>query len=280
MAKIGEKVIVKEKEFAPHMPECWNPLSKPSKFCPGCGHQIALKYLGFAIDELGIQDRTVFGVDIGCSLLAWDFFNIDTIQTHHGRTTPTLIGLKRARPELICIAYMGDGGAYAIGAQHLVSAAMRNDNVLIIVGNNTNYGMTGGQLAPTTLIGQKTETTPYGRTVEDHGRPLDGCKLVGTLAQEYAFVARVSSARPLPMKKVFKSALERQISGRGLAFVEVLINCPTNWRTDAKSTLTYMREEIVKTFPTGVFIDRPDKPDNLYWLKAEERKEEAEDVEG
>ncbi len=224
MAKLQEATKGNIEHLAPHFPRCWNPHSKASKFCGGCGHTIALKYLGFVIDEMDIQDRIVFGVDIGCSLLAWDFFNLDTIQTHHGRTTPTLVGLKRARPELICIAYMGDGGAYAIGAQHLVNTAMRNDNVLVIVGNNTNYGMTGGQLAPTTLIGQKTETTPYGRTIEEHGRPLDGCKLVASLAQENTFVARVSSARPLQMKRIFKSALQRQLDGRGFAFVEVLVN--------------------------------------------------------
>ncbi len=268
MAKIQmEETSRNETKHTPHMPICWNPLSKPSKFCSGCGHQIALKYLGFVIDDLDVQDRVVFGVDIGCSLLAWDFFNVDTIQTHHGRTTPTLVGLKRSRPELICIAYMGDGGAYAIGAQHLVNSAMRNDNLLVIVGNNTNYGMTGGQLAPTTLIGQKTETTPFGRTIVEHGRPMDGCKLVASLAQENTFVARVSSARPLQMKKVFKGAIQRQLDGRGFAFVEVLVNCPTNWRTDAETTLVHMREELVKTFPTGIFVDRPNQPDKFYWLK-------------
>ncbi len=267
MAKAVEESKVTHQELSPHMPKCWNPASKASKFCGGCGHQITLKYLGFVIDEMDIADKIVFGVDIGCSLLAWDFFNLDTIQTHHGRTTPTLVGLKRSRPELICISYMGDGGAYAIGAQHLVNSAMRNDNILVIVGNNTNYGMTGGQMAPTTLIGQKTETTPFGRSIEEHGRPLDGCKLVASLVQENAFVARVSSARPMAMKRIFKKALQRQIEGKGFAFVEVLVSCPTNWRTDAETTLKFMREELVKTFPTGVFVDRPHEPDNFYWLK-------------
>ena len=146
--------------LSPAMPKCWNPETKPHKFCPGCGHGLALKMLGEAIDELDIQDRVIFGCDIGCSLLSWDFFNVDSVQTHHGRTTPVITGIKRARPELIGIAYMGDGGGYAIGAQHLVNSATRNEKVTAILINNTNYGMTGGQMAPTTLPGQKTETTP------------------------------------------------------------------------------------------------------------------------
>ncbi|MDD2433050.1 MAG: thiamine pyrophosphate-dependent enzyme, partial [Clostridia bacterium] len=147
----------------PKMPKSWRVETKPHKFCPGCGHGLVLKALGEAIDELDIQDRVVFGCDIGCSLLAWDFFNVDIVQTHHGRTTPVMVGVKRARPDRICIAYMGDGGGYAIGAQHLVNAATRNEKITAILVNNCNYGMTGGQMAPTTLPEMKTETTPYGR---------------------------------------------------------------------------------------------------------------------
>ncbi|MFA5881126.1 MAG: thiamine pyrophosphate-dependent enzyme, partial [Eubacteriales bacterium] len=116
----------------PQMPKSWRLESKPHKFCPGCGHGLVLKALGEAIDELGIQDKVVFGADIGCSLLAWDFFNVDTVQTHHGRTTPVVTGVKRANPDVICIAYMGDGGGYAIGSQHLVNAAARNERITAI----------------------------------------------------------------------------------------------------------------------------------------------------
>ena len=121
------------------MPRSWRRETKPHKFCPGCGHPIILKALGEAIDELAILDRVVYGCDIGCSFLSWDFFNVDSIQTHHGRTTPVIVGLKRARPEAIGIAYMGDGGGYAIGAQHLVNAAARDDKITIILCNNTVY---------------------------------------------------------------------------------------------------------------------------------------------
>ena len=145
------------------VPKSWRADTKLHKFCPGCGHGLVLKALGQVIDELGLHDRVVFGCDIGCSLLSWDFFNVDSIQTHHSRTNPVMTGIKRANPGLICMAYMGDGGGYAIGSQHLVNAALRNDKITAIIVNNAQYGMTGGQMAPTTLPGMKTETSPYGR---------------------------------------------------------------------------------------------------------------------
>ena len=131
------------KDMQPAMPECWNNDTKPHKFCPGCGHGIVLKMIGEAVDELGIKDQAVFGCDIGCSLLSWDFFKIDTVQTHHGRTNPVITGMKRANPGIIGIAYMGDGGGYAIGSGHLFNAAVRNERITVILVNNCNYGMTG-----------------------------------------------------------------------------------------------------------------------------------------
>ena len=143
-------------------PKCVRPESKPHLFCPGCGHPEVLKALGFAVDELGIQQKVAFGVDIGCSLLSWDFFNLDSIETHHGRTIPTMVGFKRAKPDGVAIAYVGDGGAYAIGMSHLINAAIRDDKILVIVVNNGVYAMTGGQEAPTTLPGTKVKTAPCG----------------------------------------------------------------------------------------------------------------------
>jgi 2-oxoglutarate ferredoxin oxidoreductase, beta subunit (EC 1.2.7.3) len=149
---------------APVTPKSWYLPTKPHKFCPGCGHGIVLKALGENIDELGIQDKTIFGCDIGCSLLSWNFFACDSTQTHHGRTTPVMVGIKRSRPELVTVGYMGDGGGYSIGSQHLVNAAVRNEKLTLILVNNTNYGMTGGQMAPTTLPGQKPRLHPTGAT--------------------------------------------------------------------------------------------------------------------
>ncbi|KNZ68800.1 thiamine pyrophosphate domain-containing TPP-binding protein [Thermincola ferriacetica] len=235
----------------PQMPKSWNRETKPHKFCPGCGHGLVLKALGEAIDELGIQDKVVFGCDIGCSLLAWDFFNVDTVQTHHGRTTPVVTGIKRANPDVICIAYMGDGGGYAIGSQHLVNAAARNERITAILVNNTNYAMTGGQMAPTTLPGQKTETSPYGRDVQLMGYPTQGPEMVAAITREGAYVARGTVANLRQLKKYLKKALENQMAGNGFSFVEALSTCPTNWRTNAKETWAFLENEMPKYFKVG-----------------------------
>jgi len=235
----------------PHMPDSWNKKNKPHKFCPGCGHGLVLKALGEAIDELGIKSKVVFGCDIGCSLLAWDFLDVDSTQTHHGRTTPVMTGIKRSNPDLVCVAYMGDGGGYAIGSQHTVNAAARNERITMIVVNNTNYGMTGGQMAPTTLPGQKTETTPYGRDVQETGNPTRGPEMVAAITPEGAYVARGTVANMRQLKTFIKRALENQIAGRGISFVEALSTCPTNWRTNAKSTWAFLEKDMTQYFPVG-----------------------------
>lgn len=235
----------------PQMPKSWRLETKPHKFCPGCGHGLVLKALGEAIDELGIQDKVVFGADIGCSLLAWDFFNVDTVQTHHGRTTPVVTGVKRANPDVICIAYMGDGGGYAIGSQHLVNAAARNERITAILVNNCNYAMTGGQMAPTTLPGMKTETTPYGRDVRESGYPTQGPEMVAAITREGSYVARGTVANLKQLKGFLKKALQNQMDGNGFSFVEALSTCPTNWRTNAKDTWAFVEKEMTKFFNVG-----------------------------
>ncbi|ABZ83752.1 ketoisovalerate oxidoreductase [Heliomicrobium modesticaldum Ice1] len=235
----------------PKMPKSWRQETKPHKFCPGCGHGDILKALGTAIDELGIQDRVVFGCDIGCSLLSWDFFNCDAIQTHHGRTTPVMTGIKRARPELICIAYMGDGGGYAIGAQHLVNAASRNEKLTVILANNAQYGMTGGQMAPTSLPGMKTETSPYGRDVDATGNPTLGPEMVAAITPASAYVARGTMANIPQLTRMMKKALQNQIDGNGFSFVEALSACPTNWRMNAAKTWEFVEKEMTKYFKVG-----------------------------
>jgi 2-oxoglutarate ferredoxin oxidoreductase subunit beta len=237
--------------LTPAMPKSWNPETKPHKFCPGCGHGIILKMVGEAIDELGIQGTTVFGCDIGCSLLAWDLFAVDSVQTHHGRTTPVITGMKRANSDIIGIAYMGDGGGYAIGSQHLFNAAVRNERITIILCNNGNYGMTGGQMAPTTLPGVKTETSPYGRDCDKTGYPTKGPEMVAAVAPEGAYVARGTVANPRQLKGFIKKALENQIAGNGISFVECLSGCPTNWRTNAKQTWEYIEKDMAQYFKVG-----------------------------
>lgn len=235
-------------DIAPKVPQSQNTEVGASKFCPGCGHGMVLKTLCFSIDELEIQDRSVFGCDIGCSLLAWNYLNVDTIQTHHGRTTPVIYGVTRANPGTVGIAYMGDGGGLAIGAQHLVNAAVRNEKMLVLLVNNTNYGMTGGQMAPTTLPGQKTETTPYGRNVEETGKPAKGAEMVSAIVDtDKAYVARGSVGNLRQLKTMMKKALKNVADGRGFSYLEVLSFCPLNWRTnnvDTWSRLQVMEEHF------------------------------------
>lgn len=250
----------------PQMPKVWRTETKPHKFCPGCGHPLVLKALGEAIEELGIQEKSVFGCDIGCSLLAWDFFNIDSIQTHHGRTTPVITGVKRATPDQICIAYMGDGGGYAIGAGHLVNAAARNERITVILVNNVQYAMTGGQMSPTTLPGQKTETSPYGRDVQAQGTPTLGPEMISAITQDGAYVARGTVANLRQLKRFIKNALQNQIEGNGFSFVEALSLCPTNWRTNAEQTWKFVEEDMASYFKVGELKPLGEKKEGQRWV--------------
>lgn len=232
----------------PGFPDCYKTESKPHKFCPGCGHPIVLKMLGQAIDELKIGDKVIFLVDIGCSLLAWDYFDLPTTQTHHGRTVPVAVGFKMANPKKIVIAYVGDGGAYAIGLQHTVTSCLRNDPITTIVVNNTLYAMTGGQMAPTTVKGEKTTTTPTGKRGEEF-ETLHGPELLSVIGSEEKYLARGSTDKPLVLKQYLKKALETQLNSH-FSLVEALSACPLNWKTDAHETIKQM-QELEKVFKLG-----------------------------
>ena len=232
-----------------NMPKCWKKPTKPHLFCPGCGHAIALKQIGNAIDDLGIQRNTTLGIDIGCSLLAWDFFDIDTLQTHHGRTTPAMVGYKMARPKRIALGYVGDGGGYAIGLQSLLHAAYRNNPVTIFLINNENYAMTGGQMAPTTEVGGVTSTSPLGK-LEALGLGFKGPELIRKIAPPNAFVSRVSVSNPEIIRTSVKKAIQNQTENHSFSFVEILSICPTNWKTDAKASFDRLRE-IEKFYHVG-----------------------------
>jgi 2-oxoglutarate ferredoxin oxidoreductase subunit beta len=232
----------------PRMPKCYKTESKPHKFCPGCGHPIVLKMLGEVIDEMGIADKTIFLVDIGCSLLAWDYFDLPTSQTHHGRTIPVATGFKKANPKKIVIAYVGDGGAYAIGLQHTITSCLRNDPITTIVVNNTLYAMTGGQMAPTTTKEEKTTTTPAGKKEKDF-KTLKGPEMLTQAASDRAYLARGSTDLPLVLKQYLRQALEAQKQGN-YSLVEALSACPLNWKTDASETIKRMKE-LAKVFQLG-----------------------------
>lgn len=232
----------------PKFPKCVKTSSKPSNFCPGCGHSIILKNLGFAIDELSISDKTIFITDIGCSLLAWDYYDLNTIQSHHGRGVSISTGVKRAEPKKVVISYMGDGGGYAIGLHHLLHAARRNEPLTVILVNNTVFAMTGGQAAPTTIKDEDTESTPGGQFAEG---PFFGLGLIRQVADRKAFIGRASVDNLPQMKKYIQMAIENQIKNNSFSFLEILSYCPVNWKTNPKETFDYL-DNIKKTYELGI----------------------------
>lgn len=236
----------------PAYPDCAKLESKPSKFCPGCGYGIILKELGFVIDELGLKEKAAMGTDIGCNLLAWDYFNFGTAQTHHGRGVGTMVGYKMAKSDDVALVLTGDGGAYAIGLGGLIWTAVRNNPVTVIVANNTIYAMTGGQLAPTTLPQEVTSTTPIGRKTETTGRVFFGPEYLKEIADPKAYLARTSVTKPLLVQEFLKKAIVNQLENNSFSLVEVLSYCPVNWHTDASETLEYIKK-IEEIFPQKEF---------------------------
>lgn len=231
------------------MPKSWNKSSKPHLFCPGCGHGMTFKQLGLAIDGLGLQKEITLGVDIGCSLLAWNFLDVPTVQTHHGRTTPLMVGYKMTRPKRVALAYMGEGAAYGIGLQNIIHAAYRNNPVTVIVINNENFAMTGGQMSSTTVPGTVTPTTPLGKP-ENLGKGIKGPELVRNVAHPDAYIARTTVANPIHLLTTLKKAIMTQKEKNNFALVEVLSICPTNWKTGAKASLD-IATEMEKFYPIG-----------------------------
>jgi 2-oxoisovalerate ferredoxin oxidoreductase beta subunit len=233
-------------------------LQHQTHYCPGCGHGIVHKLVALAIDQLGIQDRTIFISPVGCSVFAYYYFDVGNIQAAHGRAAAVATGAKRARPESIVISYQGDGDLAAIGTAELIHAANRGENLTVIFVNNAIYGMTGGQMAPTTLIGQKTSTTPFGRSVANEGYPLHVCELLSSL-EAPVYLERVAVADNKGVMKAAKAirrALENQVKGLGFSLVEVLSPCPTIWKMNPVEAQGWVRDEMMKVFPPGVFRDR------------------------
>lgn len=226
-------------------------------YCPGCTHGIIHRLVAEAIDELGIEGRTIGIAPVGCSVFAYNYFNCDMVEAAHGRAPAVATGVKRANPDNIVFTYQGDGDLAAIGTAETVHSAARGENITIIFVNNAIYGMTGGQMAPTTLLGQVTTTSPYGRKKEIQGNPIRVCEMVSTL-DGAAYVERVSVdcvKNVVAAKKAIKKAFEVQQQGLGLSLIEVLSTCPTNWGLTPQKALEWLRENMIEHYPLGVYKD-------------------------
>ena len=230
-------------------------------YCPGCGHGLAHKYLAEAIDELGIQDRTVAVSPVGCSVFLYYYFDVGNTQAAHGRAPAVAIGHKTANPESVVISYQGDGDLASIGLAEIVSTAQLGIPISVIFINNAIYGMTGGQMAPTTLMGQKTATSPYGRT-PGMGQPMRMAELIAQMDGP-VYVERVAlfdNKQRMRAKKAIKRCLEMQVQNKGFAFVEVLAECPTHLGIDSEAAEKWVKEKMVPVFPLGVKKDVADAP--------------------
>ena len=229
----------------------------PFHYCPGCTHGIVHRLVAEVLDELGIEGQTVGIAPVGCSVFAYNYFNCDMIEAPHGRAPAVATGVKRANPDKTVFTYQGDGDLAAIGTAETVHVGARGENITVIFINNAIYGMTGGQMAPTTLLGQVTTTSPYGRKKEIQGNPIRVCEMVSTL-DGAAYVERVSVdcvKNVVAAKKAIKKAFEVQQQGLGLSLIEVLSTCPTNWGLTPQKALEWHRENMIEHYPLGVYKD-------------------------
>ncbi len=233
----------------------------PLHYCPGCTHGIVHRLVAEVIDELGIEGTTVGVAPVGCSVFAYDYFNCDMIEAAHGRAAAVATGVKRSLPENIVFTYQGDGDLAAIGTAETVHAAARGENITIIFINNAIYGMTGGQMAPTTLPGQVTQTSPYGRNTETQGHPVRVSEMLSTLDGP-AYIERVavdSVPHIRQAKKAIKKAFTCQVEKKGFSLVEVVSTCPTNWGLSPEEAMNWLRENMIPYYPLGVYCDRTSK---------------------
>ena len=233
-------------------------LQNQTHYCPGCGHGNVHKMLACAIDELGIKDRTILISPVGCSVFAYHYFDVGNIQAAHGRAPAVATAVKRSHPESVVVSYQGDGDLAAIGSAEILHAANRGENITVLFVNNAVYSMTGGQFAPTTLIGQKSTTTPAGRTAANEGYPLHVSELLATL-EAPVYIERVGlgdNKQIAHAARAIRRALENQVRGLGFSFIEILSPCPTIWKMTPVEAQHWVRDVMEQTYPLGVFCDR------------------------
>ena len=224
-------------------------------FCPGCQHGLIHRLVADAMDHFGVQQQTIGVASVGCSVFLYEYFDIDVVESPHGRAPAVATGTKRARPDSIVFTYQGDGDLAAIGTSEIIHAANRGEAITVIFVNNTTYGMTGGQMAPTTMPGQKTSTSPEGRDIKNDGAPFRMAELLSNL-DGVAFSARVAVNSPknvLQAKKMIKTAFRYQVEGRGFSFIEALSTCPTNWGMNPLQANQRLSDEMIPYFPLGVY---------------------------
>jgi len=227
-------------------------------YCPGCGHGVVHRLIAEVMDEFDIQKRTIGIAPVGCAVFAYNYFDCDMIQGPHGRGPAIATGIKRSKPETIVFSYQGDGDLASIGMAETVHSAARSENITVIFINNAIYGMTGGQMAPTTLVGQKSTTSPKGRDAALQGYPIKICELLREL-EGSTYLERTAlntAANVIKTKAAIKKAFKNQIDGKGFSLVEILSSCPTNWGLDAVKSMDFVTEKMMKVFPLGVFADK------------------------
>ena len=230
-------------------------------YCPGCTHGIVHRLVAESIEELGLQDKCIGIAPVGCAVFAYDYFNCDMQEAAHGRAPAVATGIKRTHPDKIVFVYQGDGDLASIGMAETIHAAARGEKVSIIFINNSIYGMTGGQMAPTTLIGQKATTCQSGRDPAVNGYPIRVCELLATLDAPY-YIERVSThdvKHVMAAKKAIKKAFTAQIEKKGFSIVEVLSSCPTNWGLEPVEALKWLKENMIPYYPLGCYKDATEK---------------------
>ena len=230
----------------------------PFHYCPGCPHGIIHRLVAEVMDELGVEGKAIGVAPVGCAVMAYDYFACDMIEAAHGRAPAVATGIKRCRPDNIVFTYQGDGDLAPIGMAETVHSAARNENITVIFINNAIYGMTGGQMAPTSLPGQVTQTSPYGRDTSHCGFPVRVCEMLSELeGPEYLERVTVNNVKNVKnAKKAIKKAFENQIAGKGFSLIEVLSTCPTHWGMTPKKALEWIDEKMIPYYPLGVYKDR------------------------
>jgi 2-oxoglutarate ferredoxin oxidoreductase subunit beta len=231
---------------------------KEFAYCAGCLHSVAHRMIAEVMDELDIIHNTIGICPVGCAVFMYEYMSCDMIEAAHGRAPAVATGVKRVLPDRVVFAYQGDGDLISIGTAEIVHAAARGENITVIFINNTTYGMTGGQMAPTTLLGQKSTTCPAGRNPQVNGYPIRVCEMLATLDGP-SYIERVAPTSPAGLaktKKAIKKAFQNQIEGKGFSLVEVLCNCPTQWKMTPIESFRWIDENMAKVFPPGVFVDK------------------------